>query len=133
MSATIVETEEPMLTGPLDEQTQDAPAYVVTRHALATTEDAPSPPIAEIETEVEEEATYKSRRPYFSGFCGTGPCRDEQYRNKAGELVRHCPYEAHNGEKVIPRVLCCSCTCHNDPDRAGQALANNDPEKDTTR
>lgn len=66
----------------------------------------------------------KPQRPWHSGFCGPGPeCADGRVTNKAGEPVRHCRYEAINGEKATRPVIYCACTCHTDPQRAGQATA----------
>lgn len=105
--------------------------YVV--HSSATAEAsasaaavaAPMSGVADVDDLDDERAAGKANKPYYSGFCGAGPsCNDEKHRNKAGEVVRHCPYELRNGINAPRPILYCACACHRDPARAGQAAAS---------
>lgn len=73
-----------------------------------------------------EEASTRKGRDWYSGWCSSGmpgaECRDGSTTNKAGEVIRRCRYVGVNGIKVVPREVYCACSCHRDPERAGQAL-----------
>lgn len=50
----------------------------------------------------------KQSADWYSGWCGTGPCRDSD----SPEGKRLCRYRAENGALVAVRFLHCSCLCH---------------------
>jgi hypothetical protein len=83
-------------------------------------------PHADAVTEVDEddEPKAKASRPFFTGWCGPGPdCREETRElNKSGEPVRRCRYACENGSKAPRPIVYCACSCHRDPERAGQAV-----------
>lgn len=67
-----------------------------------------------------KEKAGRPRRPWFSGFCGPGPCRDEKTLDANGNPRHYCRGETENGYKVEPRYLFCACVCHRENPNAVQ-------------
>lgn len=91
------------------------PGYVIVNDVEQASKTPP------VEEPVADAAPAKA---WFSGYCGVGPdCNDEHHISKVGEVLRHCLYVAENGSKAARRYMYCACSCHTDPNRAGQAVA----------
>lgn len=102
----------------------DEPDYVLL-NAPAPAAQPASPEVDPESSPYAADAQDDPKRPWYSGFCGSGPlCRDGRRTNKAGEVIRHCVYVAQNGANAPRRFMYCACACHRDPARGGQALAH---------
>lgn len=55
---------------------------------------------------------------WYSGWCGSGPCRDGKIDPNTQAPRHRCLGLGENGVKITPRYLFCACTCHRTNDLA---------------
>ena len=64
-----------------------------------------------------EPGSVPQKKPWHSGWCGPGPCRDG-----STDGLKHCGYVAENGALAPTRFLYCSCACHAEHRQEGDPL-----------